>query len=318
MFSWLWRRRLLGRSKTEQRRSSVSLGVLFMGLTAAGLVWLGQQFPEKVAEARARLAGPVSSIVAALQQPLAPLKDLRQRYSNLLKLEDELRQLRAANDELEGWKWRALELERRLADLRALTRVVHEPGVDYVTAVVRARSIGAESNSILVGAGARDGVKAGGGVLNGRGLVGETFEVGRDTSRVRFLIDANFKVVVSIGRRLVTAVAEGSGGRLLDIRDGGRSFEIADGDEVISAGEVGGIPRGLRIGKVVGTASGLKIAPYVDFDRIEHVSLLLSSERRVSEAEVGAGPGERARVTAKLDENGKPVVGGDSQAVQSP
>ncbi len=311
MLGWSPRRRLLGRSRHHERGYSIPLASLILGLVAVGLVALGQRFPDEVANARARLAGPVSSIMAMLQQPLQPLKQLGERYNNYVKLEEELTRLRAANDELEGWKWRALELERRLADLRALNRVVHEPGLDFVTASVRARSIGAAGKSILVGVGTRDGVTAGGGVLNARGLVGTTYEVGRDTTRVRFLNDARSRVVVSIGRGLVTAVAEGTGGQLLGIRAGGRSFDVAVGDEVISAGEVGGVPRGLRVGQVVSSAAGLRIKPYVDFERVEYVSLLLSTDHQTAE---GREVREPARVAAQLGEDGEPV---DPEAVDA-
>lgn len=311
MFDWSPKRRVLGRSHSRKGGRLLSVGAVVLIAAAIALVWFGQRYPERAAEARARLAGPVSSIAAMLQWPLAPLKDLGQRYRDFLTMEDELNRLRLAKDELEGWKWRALELERQLSDLRALTQVVQEPGFEFITASVRARSIGIGSNSVLVGAGQKNGVAAGSAVLNARGLVGTAYEVGRDTMRVRFLTDAGSQIGVSIGRRLVSAVAEGTGRRLLDIRDGGRSFEIADGDEVISAGQEGGVPRGLRIGRVVGTASGLRIAPYVDFDRVEYVSVLLPVDGRAGQNNAVAGGG---RVAAQIDANSK-AVGAPSTAL---
>lgn len=287
---------------------------------ALGLVAIGIQFPSEVADVRKRLSGPVSSLLTTLQAPLKPLSELRQRVGDFIEMEHELARLRRENEELKGWQWRAVELERQLSDLSQLNRVVIEVGYDYVTTQVVARSIGAHSRSVLIGAGGDANVRARAAVLNQSGLVGTTFEVGPKTARVLFLTDEKARVLVSIGRGLVTAEVFGTGSGYLGIRDGARTFDIAVGDEVITAGEVGGVPRGLRVGRVVGSSQGMRIEPYVDFDRLEFVSVLVPdanatpAEMSRSEAAADSGP-----LTAQLrDESAgapadrsKPREGGD-------
>lgn len=229
-------KRLLGPEAGGTRRRRRLLAALVFAVGAAGLLALGQRYPEETADARARLAGPVSSILATLQGPLKPIAGLRQRFDDYLRMEGELARLRAENDELKGWKWRALDLERRLAELMALNNVVGESGYDFVTAGIKARSIGAGSRNALIGVGARDGVTPGAPVLSDRGLAGAIYEVGPSTSRVLFLTDSRSKVSVSIGREFVAAVGLGNGGQRLDVAAGGRGSEIAVGDEVVSAG----------------------------------------------------------------------------------
>jgi len=290
------------RERKVGSRLKLAGGLLLVGF-ALSLVVVGRIYPAEVADVRMRLAGPLASILRVLQAPLEPLSQLGQRYSDYMNMQSELARLRNENEELKGWQWRAVELERQLADLSALSKVVSEPGLDYVTSRVVARSIGAHSRSALIGAGRGAGVRAGAAVLNQRGLVGSTYEVGPGTSRVRLLTDKTSRILVSIGRGLVTAEAEGAGDELLDIRDGGRMFDVAVGDEVRSAGEPGGVPRGLRIGRVVGSAKGMRIEPYVDFDRLDFVSVLvpagLASEARGSGRETG---GDEAHLTAHLNE----------------
>ena len=152
-------------------------------------------------------------------------------------------------------------MERRLADLSELNKVACRPGLEYITTMIRARSVGTISESALLGAGRKAGVKPKSAVLNSRGLVGATFEVGPRTSRVLFLTDKSARVLVSIGRSLVTGVAVGTGGRYLEIRKGGRPGDIAIGDEVLTACELGAVPRGLRVGRVVASPYGLTIEP---------------------------------------------------------
>lgn len=316
LFGWVGmrvfpQRRLLRRRTQVAGRRRLTAGLTLLAL-AAGLVAVGQAYPGEVADVRARLAGPVSSMLGVVQAPLKPLFDLRQRYSDFVHFESELARLRAENDELKGWQWRAIELERQLADLSALNKVVNEPGFDYVTTRIEARSIGAQSHSLLVRAGSDDGVSPGAAVLNGRGLIGTTYEVGPSTSRVLLLKDRSARVLVSIGRGLVTAAAVGTGSSSLEILDGGRTFDIAVGDEVMTAGELGGHPRGLRVGRVVGSAQGMRVEPYADFDRLEFVSILVPGQPPAAVVVDGKAGEAVDHLTAQLEDAkaGQPVTSG--------
>jgi len=293
----LLRRR--GQSPKSGRR--VVYGCLLLAF-AIGLIALGQAFPNEISDARSRLAGPTSQILALIQAPLKPLANLRQRYDDFVEMEGELARLRAENDELKGWQWRATELERQLSDLSALNKVVYEQGFDYVTTRIMARSIGSVSHGALLGAGSHVGVPAGVAVLNQHGLVGRTFEVGPATSRVLLLTDPGMELPVSIGRGLVTVAAVGAGRGYLEIRDGGRSFDIAVGDEVMTAGEASGMPRGIRVGRVVGSAQGLRILPYADFDRMEFVSILVPKHGQTADGGRRLDAGG-AHVSAQLGED---------------
>lgn len=294
-------RRLLRRRERKAGRDGKLTAGLVLLIMAVLLIAVGRIFPSQVADARKRLSGPISSMLTVLQAPLQPLSELGQRFTDFINMERELRELRQENEELKGWKWRAVELERQLADLSALNRVLIETGYEYATTRVVARSIGAHSRSVLIGAGGDAGVPPNAAVLNQRGLVGTTFEVGPQTSRVRFVTDAKARLLVSIGRGLVTAEALGTGGGYLAILDGGRTFDIAVGDEVITAGEEGGVPRGLRVGRVVGSSKGMRIAPYADFDRLEFVSVLVPGQNGTSaDSSPGGAGGNGAHLTAHL------------------
>ncbi len=172
------RRRLLGRRTPGRPVRRGYFAALVLVAAGVVLLVLGQRFPQEAADARSRFAGPVSGILETLQLPMKPLLGLNQRYRDYVQIESELARLRSENDELKGWRWRALELERRLTDLSELNKVVHEPGVEFITTMIRARSVGTMSGSALLGAGAKDRVKPKAAVLNSSGLVGATFEVG--------------------------------------------------------------------------------------------------------------------------------------------
>ena len=254
----------------------------FVVLIVAGClaVFMGLRHPQAVEDARVRLTVPLGAFYDALRKPIEPVVAFVQSFGHRVDLAAEVERLKRENDELKGWQWRAVELERRLADLSALNRVVHEPDIDFVSAGVKARSFGIADRSVLIGAGSRSGVAPGSAVLSARGLVGMAYEVGPGTARVRALTAKKSRLLVSVGRRLVTVVARGNGARHLEMETIGGAVNIAAGDEVITAGEVrdglADIPRGLKVGEVVSTPFGLRIVPAVDFDRIEYVSVLLT------------------------------------------
>lgn len=295
-------RRLLGRRNGRQFfKSRLGGAVVLIGVTFC-LLAVTRQFPDQVAEARARLAGPVSSILAQFALALKPIAQLKQVYLDHLGMEQELARLRAENEELRAWKWRALDLEWRIAELKELNNLVNEPPVDFVTATVVGQSAGGFGHSTLISAGVREGVVNGASVLGSRGLVGSTYEVGPRTSRVLFLTDADSRVRVRVGTGLVNAVGVGTGGPLIDLVVEGSGADIAVGDEVVTAGSASGSVQGLRVGRVVASQGGLGIKPYTDFKRLEYVSVFLPQVWEPARLVKG----DFAHITARLGGGGGP------------
>ncbi len=310
-------RRLLGRHRRRPLIGPRLFGALCLVAFAAGMIGFGQHSPDIVATARARLAGPVAGILDTLRVPYDATVAFLPRLADFSKRREEIESLRRENEALQGWKWRAMELERQLAELGALNKVIFDSGHDTVTVPIKARALGHARHTALIGAGSRAGVNAGLAVLNVRGLVGTTFEVGRGTSRLRFLIDDGARVLVSIGRRGQTAIARGTGGRYLFIEGDVSALDIADGDSVATAGDFAGMPRGIRIGKVVRTASGFRILPDVDFDRLEFVSVLLTDapdDPRAAGASAESWELEQAarRLAARRDDPSEGELGADT------
>src|SRR5690606_34194086 len=104
--------------------------------------------------------------------------------------------------------------------------------------------------SVLVNAGAAQGVKTGYAAVNGDGLVGRTILVGEQASRVILLNDLNSRTPVLVGPSAVRAVLAGdnSAEPLLEFVPEGAGLFV--GDEVVTSGDEGLLPRGLRIGVV--------------------------------------------------------------------
>jgi len=130
------------------------------------------------------------------------LKDLRQYWLKTSHTNDDLiaagRDLARVNADLYLRLSRADGLareNRRLADALGLPS---RREFRQVVARVADRDVGRWWSRVVLARGARDGVKAGCGVVNGGGIVGVVTEVHRDTCEVRLLTDPDFRIAANI------------------------------------------------------------------------------------------------------------------------
>ena len=111
----------------------------------------------------------------------------------------EIDRLKAENEQLKQWEWRAKLLERNVAHLRSLLNAVDEPALHFVTGSVIADARGPFLRSALINLGRDDGVRIGYAVINGDGLIGRTVDAGASVARVLLLNDLNSRIPVLVG-----------------------------------------------------------------------------------------------------------------------
>ena len=253
-------------------RRGVSLFVL--GFVSLGLLAMSRIEHPAAQSARRTLAELVSPGLQAVAVPLAPLRRLGRQIATYATAVEDIDRLRDEVQKLKGWEARAHELERRLADLGALARVIDEPGFDFITGRVIADAKGPFARSVLLNAGREHGLKGGHPVVNADGLVGRVLETGVRSARVLLLSDLNSRVPVLIGDAGTRGVLIGDNSdrpKLLHLPDNARA---ANGDEVVTSGVGGLFPRGLRIGTVVENAGRLKVELHARLSELDHVSVL--------------------------------------------
>lgn len=260
----------------EKRRRLGGLRALLPALVfvSLGLLLLSRLNHTALVEARWRIAEWLSPALEAAMVPLAPLRRVGRQIADQVDMTDELQRLKSENEKLSNWEWRARDLERQLADLKALNRVVEGPALAFITSRVIADSSGAFVRSVMIDAGHRADVKTGFPVVNGDGLVGRVVETGASSARVLLANDLNSRIPVVIGAAGVRAILAGDNGaepRLLYLP---QDAKINIGDEVATSGAGGLFPRGLRIGKVAGDAAVPRVAMRARLDALEYVSVL--------------------------------------------
>lgn len=239
-----------------------------------GLLLLSRLEHSALSAARWRIAEWMSPVLQAAMVPLEPVRRVGRQIAAQVDMTEELRRLKAENEKLASWEWRARSLEKKLADLEALTKTVAEPQIGFVTSRVIADSSGAFIRSIMIDAGRAQNVKAGYPVINADGLVGRVIEIGEGSARVLLSNDLNSRIPVTVGRKGLRAVLAGDNGaepRLLFLPP---DAAVSEGDDVATSGTGGLFPRGLRIGAVTGSPSAPRVKLRARLDELEYVSVL--------------------------------------------
>ena len=198
-------------------------------------------------------------------------------------LADENKNLKLRVAELEGDNARLREAQINYDRLRQDLKFVLPRQNRLLAADVIARRPDPKFDTLLIGRGSRDGVQQNSVVLTRNGLVGRVSEVGPTTAAVLMLSDQNSGVGARVQRAKsrATGVCKGENGPLLSLVYLPSDSDIKIGDPIVTSGLGGIYPSGILIGTVrevktdVGNAlKQARIAPFVDFDRLEEVYVM--------------------------------------------
>jgi len=266
--------------RDTRRRRVVLIVLLLASLTLIALGG-GSSGPGKaLRSAGATVFGPVQRAVAAAWQPVHDFfggvgRDEQAEIDRLTKENDQLRLQERANDYDHS----------RAAELDSLMKIA---GLGQYT-IIPAQVIGVApaqgfSNTVLVDAGSRDGLKVGMTVINGEGLVGRVKTLTSSTATILLAIDPQY----TVGCRLATSLGIGY------VSGGGTGqpmhYKSFDAQQVILPGTVAvtwqqatmSIPGGIPIGTIVSTQGAVgsdvrsaTLQPFVDFSSLDLVGIVV-------------------------------------------
>lgn len=231
--------------------------------------------PSAMQKVRTGAADLFAPVLSAVNAPAYRAAAYVSAITGLADLQAENARLRDENAKLRDWYQTALSLETENSRLRALLNVKLEPGSNFITARVIADSGNAFARSLLVLAGAQDGVENGQAVLSGDGLIGRVVETGRTTARILLLTDINSRIPVLIQGSNQRAVMAGNNDGLPVLLHLPQGIEIEEGARVITSGHGGLFPYGLPVGEIVRAADGgLAVRPYAAIDQAHMVRVI--------------------------------------------
>jgi rod shape-determining protein MreC len=237
-----------------------------------------------VSKADVRLLEAVDSRVSdlltpALEVAVRPIEASRQvarQVGELVALRAENAQLREQNRRLLEWQGAARQLAIENASLRQLLHgVAEDQHPTAVTARVVADAGGPFVQTVLVNAGAEQGVAKGMAAVNERGLAGRVIEVGRRSARVLLLTDFNSRIPVMVEPSRDQAILAGDNSREPGLVFLPLNPRLSLGDRVVTSGRGGLLPPGLEIGVVSAIGDQkVTVTPLVDWDRLAYLRLL--------------------------------------------
>ena len=232
-----------------------------------------------------------TTIVAPIQRGVTTVfRPVGNFFSSL----GDLSSLRADNTEL---KSRVAELSTTIGEAEAIEaeneRLRQLLGLDEswttmdrVAATVIATVPANYRWAVRIDRGSNDGIAADMAVVAPEGLVGKVISVQPDTSIVLLLIDPQAAARARIKEKGFTGIARGNGADQSLSLDGIHpEANVREGEEVITSGyDLGIFPPSIPIGEVVdATGEGadveqdIEIEPWVDFNSLDFVEVLLES-----------------------------------------
>ncbi|MDF1791461.1 MAG: rod shape-determining protein MreC [Thalassobaculaceae bacterium] len=253
---------------------------------AFGLMLLGKADVLLIERARMVVLDALAPVIEVASRPAEAVTDLMNNVRDLRYLRAENARLAVENDRLERWQHVARRLEAENRALRALTNFVPPKEVDFVSARVIADGGGAFVRSVMITAGRRQGVSLGNAAVSGEGLVGGVVEVGEEYSRVLLITDLNSQIPIVIERTRDPAVLAGDNTRSPRIIYLPQNAQVVPGDRIVTSGHGGVFPPGLAVGMVTTITDGsIRVTPFVDWERLEYVRLLMTGADGVVQPE---------------------------------
>jgi rod shape-determining protein MreC len=224
------------------------------------------------------------ALIDPFQRSLRGITDVSLRawrtYRSLLRAHQENQELRTqlvvAQSQIQALSQQAAESLR----LRAMLEFKNQLPLQTVAAEVIASSPGENSNAIFIGKGADAGLTPDLAVVTPDGVVGKTIAVFAHSSQILLLTDPSSGVGVMLEKTHVQGVLKGESQSLCLVRYIMNEEPVAAGEAVFTSGLDQVYPKGLLVGKVVGTSAGsiyknVEVRPAVDLSRLETVLVVL-------------------------------------------
>jgi len=250
-------------------------GFLLLVAATFGVMLLGKADTLLVERLRISVADGLAPVLETVSEPVQAFDRAVVEFRQMAELRQINADLRAENERLLAWHHRARQLEAENAGLRDILNVAPEPGTRFVTARVIGDTGSAFVRSVLVAAGADDGIVKGNAALAGEGLAGRVADVGDRVARVLLVTDLNSRIPIAVGpggERGVLAGDNSAEPRLLYLPPG---HEVKPGDRVVTSGHGGVFPQGLPVGLVSSVGEqGIRVRPYVDWRSLDYLKLV--------------------------------------------
>ncbi len=214
-------------------------------------------------------------------------KGLWTGYFYLVGTRQENLSLRQQNEELK----RELHIQHELLFSCERLEELHEfkRSLSHQTIIARVTGVDPTGlfKSIIINKGGSDGLDLDMAVISLRGVVGRIVSISFNYSKVLLITDQNSAVDCFIQRSRERGMVKGVAEGLCRLDYVPVTGDVVKDDIVITSGLEGIYPKGIPIGRVSavrestgGLFKDIEVEPYVDFNRIEEVLVVLGGEQK--------------------------------------
>jgi len=244
------------------RGYQVSLLVLFV--LAVAMVLIGKAQSTLFDRARARVTDWMAPGLKAVSKPADWVSGGWNNIGEGWNVYKENVRLKEENARLRQWQTYAVTLQARVKRYQLLLHAVPDPALASTLAHVIGRAKRPFLETMILDAGAANGVKPGQAVVDMRGMIGRVFLSGEHTSWVILLSDLNSRIPVIIEPGHAQAILTGDNAKAPALDTLAQGAVVHEGDQVVSSGDGGILPPGLPIGTVIADGAGFRVALLAD------------------------------------------------------
>lgn len=283
----------------NRRRARILLAVLVL----AALVLVTVDFRSDGSRGEGPLGalrGGASTVFGPIQDGLAtivrPIGGSIGNVTGLFSARAENAQLRAQLERLQDRRRSYDDVVRENEELRQLLAIQEAIAFETAAAQVIASGPSNFEWTVTLDIGSSDGVARDMPVINGDGLVGRVIQTTADSSRVLLAVDPSFQAAAKHAQTGEEGTLQGNGGDPMIFRPLDPESEVEVGDEIVTSLYSNGVfPSGIPIGTVARAdeASGLltraiRVRPWVDFTRLQSVLVVLyDTDRQMPDDDLG-------------------------------
>lgn len=180
------------------------------------------------------------------------------------------------NETLHIYYQKYLALERENQELRGLLQYSAHVENKFLTTKIVSFSSTPIAKIATIAVGSEDGILPNQIITNQDGVVGKVLEIFEHSAKILLIIDSKSKIAFTTAQSKERAVSSGVGDfDSLSIQYLSPGSKLIDGEEVLTSGEGGVYPSGLKIGTIQKKGeSEFVVRPYVRFKKLDYISIL--------------------------------------------
>ena len=270
-------------------KNKLAVTVVVLSVAFLGIIFLSLKGNSNfISSGVGSVISPLQKIIYKANDKLKGSLDFLINFSNV---KQENQELREKNAELENKLVEYNRMKDENIQLRSMFDYSQaNQNYNYLGCNIVGYSGGNISNGYIIDKGTNDGLKKDMIIITSVGLVGKITKADTNFSIVQTIMNENIAVAAMVeSTRQTTGILQGGvnskNEKLVTLSNIPMDSEIKEGDVILTSGLGGMYPKEIRIGEVisididsVGIMKKALVRPYVDFDKLDGVFVVVPKE----------------------------------------